>query len=226
MPEQITKYPEVTLKVLKESGARCGEGTKQKILTHCPPEQFCALPNGEICVYGIDQIPQMTQIKTDELARIVCPPGEQASMTSLPFSGADMALTRIVQVITEASGRISQVLGETTRDIVALFRPELAAAGKILGALGEGPGGAAYRVGQDAAGDAGRGVGSPERPGRGAHVGLDAPVVRAPSSRLSRGGNWFNWGRLPRAPGPGCGHLRFRGETHGPAGRPLWSPSL
>jgi Putative Actinobacterial Holin-X, holin superfamily III len=135
MPEQITKYPEVTLKVLKESGARCGEGTKQKILTHCPPEQFCAFPNGEICVYGIDQIPQMAQIKTDELARIVCPPGEQASMTSLPFSGADMALTRIVQVITEASGRISQVLGETTRDIVALFRPELAAVGKMLGAL-------------------------------------------------------------------------------------------
>ena len=42
---------------------------------------------------------------------------------------------RIVQVVTEASGRISQVLGEATHDIVALFRPELAAAGKILGAL-------------------------------------------------------------------------------------------
>jgi CBS domain containing-hemolysin-like protein len=41
----------------------------------------------------------------------------------------------IVQVVTEASGRISQVLGETTRDIVALFRPELAAVGKMLGAL-------------------------------------------------------------------------------------------
>lgn len=42
---------------------------------------------------------------------------------------------RIVQVVTEASGRISQVLGEATRDIMALFRPELAAAGKTLGAL-------------------------------------------------------------------------------------------
>jgi hypothetical protein len=105
MPEQITKYPEVTLKVLKGAGARCGEGTKQKILTHCPPEQFCALPNGEICVYGIDQIPQMTQIKTDELVRIVCPPGEQASMTSLPFSGTEMALVGMVFVAGLLVGR-------------------------------------------------------------------------------------------------------------------------
>lgn len=44
---------------------------------------------------------------------------------------------RIVQVVTEASGRISQVLGEATHDIVALFKPELAAAAaKTLGALG------------------------------------------------------------------------------------------
>lgn len=85
MPEQISKYPEVTLKVLKEAGARCGEGAKQKILTNCPREQFCALPSGEICVYGIAQIPQMTQIKTQELARVVCPPGKQASMAPLPF---------------------------------------------------------------------------------------------------------------------------------------------
>jgi hypothetical protein len=87
MPEQISKYPDVTLKVLKGAGARCGEGAKQKILTKCPREQFCALPSGEICVYGIDQIPQMAQIKTEELARIVCSPGEQASMASLPFPG-------------------------------------------------------------------------------------------------------------------------------------------
>ena len=99
MPEQISKYPDVTLKVLKGAGARCGEGAKQQILTKCPREQFCTLPTGEICVYGIDQIPQMTQIKTDELARVVCPPGEQASMASLPFSGADMALMGMVFVV-------------------------------------------------------------------------------------------------------------------------------
>jgi hypothetical protein len=105
MPEQISKYPDVTLKVLKESGARCGEGTKQKILTHCPPEQFCALPSGEICVYGIEQIPEMTQIKSEELARVVCPLGEQASMASFPFSGADMALMGMVFVVGFLIGR-------------------------------------------------------------------------------------------------------------------------
>jgi hypothetical protein len=87
MPEQITKYPEVTLKVLKEAGAHCGEGVKQRILTKCPREQFCALPSGEICVYGIEQIPKMTQVKIEELARIVCPPGEQASVASLRSQG-------------------------------------------------------------------------------------------------------------------------------------------
>jgi hypothetical protein len=30
MPEQITKYPEVTLKVLKESGARVGKGQSRR----------------------------------------------------------------------------------------------------------------------------------------------------------------------------------------------------
>jgi hypothetical protein len=68
MPEQITKYPDVTLKVLKSAGAACGTGTPQKILTQCPAERFCALPGGEMCIYGLDQIPQMTQIKMHELA--------------------------------------------------------------------------------------------------------------------------------------------------------------
>lgn len=53
MPEQISKYPEVTLEVLKGAGARCGEGVEQKILTRCPPERSCSLPTG----YGIEQIP-------------------------------------------------------------------------------------------------------------------------------------------------------------------------
>ena len=73
MPEQITKYPEVTLQILKEAGARCGEGVEQKILKKCPPKLFCALPTGEICVYGIEEIPMMTQVSTRELARVVCP---------------------------------------------------------------------------------------------------------------------------------------------------------
>jgi hypothetical protein len=73
MPEQISKYPEVTLQVLQGGGARCREGAEQKILKQCPAEQFCSLQSGEICVYGIAQIPQMTQISRQELAQVVCP---------------------------------------------------------------------------------------------------------------------------------------------------------
>ena len=76
MPEQISKYPDVTLKILKEAGAVCAEGAPQKILTACPPERFCALPTGEVCIYGIADIPAMTQITAQELAKVVCP-GEQ-----------------------------------------------------------------------------------------------------------------------------------------------------
>ncbi len=61
MPEIISRYPEITLKVLKESGARCGEGLPQKILTKCPEERFCSLPTGEICVYGINELHKTTQ---------------------------------------------------------------------------------------------------------------------------------------------------------------------
>jgi hypothetical protein len=49
----------------------------------------------------------------------------------------------------------------------------------------------------------------------------DFAIVRVPAGRLPRGGGGLDWGRPPRAPGPGRGHLRLRGETHGPAGRPL-----
>lgn len=73
MPEQISKYPDVTLDVLKGAGAVCGEGAKQEILTQCPEQQFCALESGEICVYGIENIPEMTQIEPRELAEVVCP---------------------------------------------------------------------------------------------------------------------------------------------------------
>jgi len=77
MPEQISKYPEVTLKILKEAGAVCAEGAPQKILTACPPERFCSLPTGEVCIYGIADIAAMTQITAQELAKVVCPGGEK-----------------------------------------------------------------------------------------------------------------------------------------------------
>ena len=105
MPEQISKYPEVTIKVLKGAGARCGEGVEQKILIQCPPEQFCSLPTGEVCVYGIDQIPLMTQITTQELAQVVCPPPQRSSLDPA-VSSPSLAALGAVLVIGLVVGRL------------------------------------------------------------------------------------------------------------------------
>jgi hypothetical protein len=83
MPEQISKYPDVTLEVLKGQGAVCGKGAPQKILTKCPAERFCSLKTGEICVYGINEIPKMTQIKAQELAPVVCPGIQRGAISEL-----------------------------------------------------------------------------------------------------------------------------------------------
>ena len=90
MPEQITKYPDVTLKVLKGAGARCGEGAGQKILKDCPRDRFCSLPTGEICVYGINEIPKMTQISTEEIAEVVCTKYKQSTLIPATFSDSEM----------------------------------------------------------------------------------------------------------------------------------------
>lgn len=90
MPEQITKYPDVTLRVLEGAGARCAEGAPQEILTQCPAERFCRLPTGEVCVYGIEDIPQMTQMSTEEIAAVVCPPA--AKQASLAPAGGEVVL--------------------------------------------------------------------------------------------------------------------------------------
>ncbi len=78
MPEQITKYPEVTLRVLQGAGARCGPDVERNILTECPPERFCSFPTGEVCIYGLDDIPKMTQVTPQELAAVVCPDSSAA----------------------------------------------------------------------------------------------------------------------------------------------------
>jgi hypothetical protein len=92
MPEQISKYPDVTLQVLKESGAVCGQGAPQTILKQCPRERFCSLRTGEICVYGINEIPKMTQVTSQELAKVVCPQAQKAGVFSAGISGLEAAL--------------------------------------------------------------------------------------------------------------------------------------
>ena len=108
MPEQISKYPEVTLKVLKGAGAVCGEGAEQKILTQCPAERFCALSTGEVCVYGVEEIPQMTQITPMELARVVCPGAQQGSVFPATLSPAELMLIGVVFAVALVLGRFSR----------------------------------------------------------------------------------------------------------------------
>ncbi|GIX28133.1 hypothetical protein [Pelomicrobium sp. G1] len=109
MPEQISKYPEVTIQVLQSAGARCGPGVEKNILTRCPSERFCALPGGEICVYGLDQIPHMTQITREELARVACPPrslsGVGLESALLPEAGALGAAFALGMVVGALSRR-------------------------------------------------------------------------------------------------------------------------
>lgn len=71
MPEIITKYPDIVLQILRESGAKCGEGAIQRILTACPQERFCSLPTGELCVYGLNEISKMTQINIGEITQVI-----------------------------------------------------------------------------------------------------------------------------------------------------------
>ena len=92
MPEQISKYPDVTLQVLRESGAVCGQGAPQNILKKCPRDRFCSLRTGEICVYGINEIPKMTQITSQELAKVVCPQAQKTALFSAGISGLEAAL--------------------------------------------------------------------------------------------------------------------------------------
>jgi len=92
MPEVISKHPEVTIRVLEDGGAVCGEGVPQTILTECPQERFCATPNGEICVYGLDEITLMTQISREDIALAISAtlPQEKAPAERQFVSGAEL----------------------------------------------------------------------------------------------------------------------------------------
>jgi hypothetical protein len=76
MPELLTKHPDVVMKLLQQAGGKCGAGQEQTILKNCPPERFCTVPGGEMCVFGLEQARQMTQISAQEFATHACPRGE------------------------------------------------------------------------------------------------------------------------------------------------------
>lgn len=99
MPEQLSKYPDVTLQVLRSAGARCGEGAPQAILTACPTERFCKLPGGEVCVYGLSDAAKMTQITSGDwsgilslLSREAASPFPPLLSGSLPAGGVGLLL--------------------------------------------------------------------------------------------------------------------------------------
>ena len=106
MPEQISKYPDVTLQVLKESGAICGQGAPQNILKQCPRDRFCSLRTGEICVYGINEISQMTQVTAQELAKVVCPQARKTAVLSAGISGLEAALIVVIFISGVGLGKL------------------------------------------------------------------------------------------------------------------------
>jgi hypothetical protein len=106
MPEQITKYPDVTLQVLREAGGVCGKGAPQKILKQCPADRFCSLPTGEMCIYGIKDISRMTQIAPAELAQVVCPLSPKGASLAGDFSGLEAAMIGAVFLGGIALGKI------------------------------------------------------------------------------------------------------------------------
>jgi len=115
VPEQISKYPEVTLKILKEAGAVCAEGAPQKILTACPPERFCSLPSGEVCIYGIADIPNMTQITPQELAKVVCPEDQKETHGAGGVSAAEGMALGVVFLAGLMLGRLWRTFGRRGR---------------------------------------------------------------------------------------------------------------
>jgi hypothetical protein len=110
MPEQISKYPDVTLKVLKGAGAACDQGAPQRILTKCPPNRFCSLPTGELCIYGIPEIPQMTQITPKELASVVCPRAQPGPTLADTIAGAEGSILGAVFLAGVVLGRARRSL--------------------------------------------------------------------------------------------------------------------
>jgi hypothetical protein len=82
MPEILTKHPDVVRGLLEKAGGKCGPGQTQEILKQCPPAQFCTVPGGEMCIYGIADKAAMTQISAADLC-----PGAGTSKAEVAQSG-------------------------------------------------------------------------------------------------------------------------------------------
>jgi hypothetical protein len=123
MPEQISKYPDVTLQVLRESGAVCGQGAPQNILKQCPRDRFCALRTGEICVYDIHEIPKMTQVTAQEVAKVVCPQARKAALFGDGVSALDAALICAIFLSGVGLGKLRRKRRPSAGDSSIPLRP-------------------------------------------------------------------------------------------------------
>ena len=92
MPEILTRHPDIVLKVLKSQGAECGTGAKQKILTKCPPEKFCALAGGELCIFGSSELGKMTQLAPTDVCKTAATSSEGVMLVD-PLAARDIAPT-------------------------------------------------------------------------------------------------------------------------------------
>lgn len=87
MPEIITQYPETVIEILQNTpNVRCGPSAgPPQILKRCPPTQFCRLPQGEICVYGLNQIDLMTQLNRQDICLYTPQYSSLSNYPSFPF---------------------------------------------------------------------------------------------------------------------------------------------
>lgn len=97
MPEIISKYPELTITVLKKATMNCGTGAKQTILTTCPKDRFCTLANGkgELCIYAPSETGSMTQVNSFDFISftdLMLPVGSLAIFIFLAGMAAGMKL--------------------------------------------------------------------------------------------------------------------------------------
>lgn len=89
MPELLTKHPEATLQILQSGGAQCGAGAPSQALKDCPTQRLCALPGGEICVYGLPQAARLTEISATDWRGVIA---QADAAASPPMSSPALAL--------------------------------------------------------------------------------------------------------------------------------------
>ena len=66
MPEVLTRYPNIVIDLLKGMGANCGRGPKE-ILVDCPTKNFCTVPNGEMCILGLNDSNKLTHFSANAI---------------------------------------------------------------------------------------------------------------------------------------------------------------